>query len=103
MITAAYSRQCKCAPSAERVLGTLMNIEVDQHDWGGAYFGNICDLLDDVAGQLTRHFEHAPHGQIRVRPRLNQAAPFTPYRQSPNDPYVIEIPPHGQFWFPYIF
>jgi len=80
-----------------------MDIEVEQHDWGGAYFGNIRCLLEDVAGQLTRHFEHPPHGEIRVRPRLNEAAPFTPYRQLPDDPYVIEIPPHGQFWLPYIF
>ncbi len=80
-----------------------MHIEVEQDDWGDAYLDNIRRLLEDVAGQLTRHFVPPPGGRIRVRRRPNGAAPFTPYRQSPNDDYIIELTPRGQFWCPYAY
>ncbi len=68
-----------------------MHIEVEQDDWGDAYLDNIRRLLEDVAGQLTRHFVPPPGGRIRVRRRPNGAAPFTPYRQSPNDDYAQPV------------
>jgi hypothetical protein len=46
---------------------------------------------------------HPPGGRIRVRRRPNGAAPFTPYRQSPNDDYITELTPRGQFWCPYAY
>jgi hypothetical protein len=79
-----------------------MRVEVEDQDWD-ADVGNIHSLLQDVAGQLTRHFLPAPTGRVRVRRRRSGESPFTPFRSSPKDDYVIELTAHGQFWCSYVY
>jgi hypothetical protein len=81
-----------------------MKVEVLQDDWGSASLDDISRLLDDVAGQLIRRFTQPPTGRIQVRRRPgNEPSPFTPYRKSPNDPFIIELVTRDLFWCQYAY
>jgi len=75
-----------------------MEILIEVGDWGNASRENIRVLLEDVAGQFTRHLAHPSNYRLRIECHPDQPAPMALRRASPNDVFVIWLTARDTHW-----
>ena len=75
-----------------------MQLHVQQADWGGARLNDIERLLNNTASHLDRLLRTPFQGTICVKPSPPGEPPRTFYRESPDDPFVIQLTARDHRW-----